>query len=316
MSSSIIESAATRPVQPFFSVCIPTYNRGYCLANAIRSVLGQDFTDFELLISDNASADDTRTVVEQFDDPRIRSLFWPELVSMYANHNRCIEHARADWIVFLHSDDALHPDALLRLHELILLYSPEVIYGPLSFHGRQNLLIHDVPHLDYFFNYAMSPSGTAYKRQLTAGPLRFAEDTLAADLAFNLWHSLNGGKSINCQRGFVDRAFDKNTCMYQASRGGEWNLVLRRLLAPYFNCKPIRKQVVADTTHRNAAELSHVAQLLSVCGHPSSVCQICMRGRLVSRKVVKEFAKATIVWLLGIDAFMKLAHRRKSTTTT
>ena len=100
---------------PFFSVCIPTYNRSKFLPQAIESVLAQDFTDFELIICDNASTDNTQEVVESYKDDRIRYVRYEDLVGMYANHNRCIDLAQAEWLVFLHSDDSLDNKALSLL---------------------------------------------------------------------------------------------------------------------------------------------------------------------------------------------------------
>jgi glycosyltransferase involved in cell wall biosynthesis len=101
---------------PFLSVCIPTYNRAGMLLKAIESVLAQDFDDFELIVCDNASTDGTEAVVKGYTEPRLRYERFPELVGMYANHNRCVRLARAPWIVFLHSDDVLAPSALAALH--------------------------------------------------------------------------------------------------------------------------------------------------------------------------------------------------------
>jgi len=67
---------------PFFSVCIPTYNRANFLPQAIESVLAQDFTDFELIICDNASTDNTQEVVEKYQDKRIRYCRYEDLVNM------------------------------------------------------------------------------------------------------------------------------------------------------------------------------------------------------------------------------------------
>jgi len=103
-----IDTVTTNSLEkiPFFSVCIPTYNRASFLPQAIESVLTQDFTDFELVICDNASNDNTQAVVEKYQDRRIRYVRYENLVGMYANHNRCIDLARAEWLVFLHSDDS------------------------------------------------------------------------------------------------------------------------------------------------------------------------------------------------------------------
>ncbi|HEY9657033.1 MAG TPA: glycosyltransferase family 2 protein, partial [Allocoleopsis sp.] len=57
---------------PTVSVIIPTYNRAHLVSRAIQSVLTQTFTDFELIIVDDASSDETPTVITKFKDPRIR----------------------------------------------------------------------------------------------------------------------------------------------------------------------------------------------------------------------------------------------------
>ncbi len=51
---------------PLFSIVIPTYNRSDLVQGAVRSVLGQTFDDFEVVVSDNCSQDDTREVIEAF----------------------------------------------------------------------------------------------------------------------------------------------------------------------------------------------------------------------------------------------------------
>ena len=81
------------PDSPIVSVCIPTYNRAPLLAQAIQSVLGQTLQDFELLISDNASTDDTEAVVRSFDDPRIRYVRNEINLGGRANYDRCLQLA-------------------------------------------------------------------------------------------------------------------------------------------------------------------------------------------------------------------------------
>lgn len=100
---------------PVFSICIPTYNRAHVLDRAVDSALAQGFSDYELLVVDNASTDNTTEILAHYSDPRLRVIRNPSTVSMPENHNICIDLARGEWIVILHSDDRLRPDALARL---------------------------------------------------------------------------------------------------------------------------------------------------------------------------------------------------------
>jgi len=106
-------------MKPFFSVVIPTFNRSPVLKRAIESVLAQSFLDYEILVMDDGSTDDTQTVVESFHDQRI-CYNWAENSGGPATpRNRGIDAARADWICFLDADDLWYPDKLERVAEEI-----------------------------------------------------------------------------------------------------------------------------------------------------------------------------------------------------
>lgn len=61
--------------KPIVSVIIPAYNRGYIIRKSIDSVLAQSFTNFELIIIDDGSTDDTKDVIESNNDDRIRYIY-------------------------------------------------------------------------------------------------------------------------------------------------------------------------------------------------------------------------------------------------
>lgn len=104
---------------PFFSICIPTYNRAHLLPAALDSALAQTDSDYEIVIVDNASTDNTQEVLKRYEDSRIRIVRNSSTLSQYANHNICIKHAQAPWVVFLHSDDRLTHNALERYRDEI-----------------------------------------------------------------------------------------------------------------------------------------------------------------------------------------------------
>jgi glycosyltransferase involved in cell wall biosynthesis len=98
---------------PLASVCIPTYNYARFLPRTIESVLEQTHADFELVVLDDASTDETPEVAERYsDDPRLRFERSTENIGLFANFNRCLEVARGDYVKVLCADDWLHPRSL------------------------------------------------------------------------------------------------------------------------------------------------------------------------------------------------------------
>jgi glycosyltransferase involved in cell wall biosynthesis len=100
------------PTIPAISVCIPTFNGERTIAETLRSVLGQTFTDFEIVVCDDASDDTTLSIVAQFDDPRIVVTKREKAATPAANWNRAVRLCRADYIKVMGQDDVLYPRCL------------------------------------------------------------------------------------------------------------------------------------------------------------------------------------------------------------
>jgi len=98
---------------PKVTVIIPTFNRARYLAEAIQSVLGQTFPDYELIVVDDGSTDGTATVLAGFGDPRLRVLR-QENRGISAAMNAGLQAARGKYIARLDSDDVWFPDLLER----------------------------------------------------------------------------------------------------------------------------------------------------------------------------------------------------------
>lgn len=94
------------------SIILPTYNRAYCLRRSIDSVLRQTFADFELIVIDDGSTDDTEALVESYDDPRIVFLRHADNQGQTKRLNQGIRSARAPLIAFQDSDDEWLPEKL------------------------------------------------------------------------------------------------------------------------------------------------------------------------------------------------------------
>ena len=98
---------------PTVSVVIPTYNRAHLVGRAIQSVLNQTYQDFELIIVDDASTDNTEEMVKSIDDERLRYIRHEENSgTSVAPRNTGIKAARGEYIAFLDSDDEWLPQKL------------------------------------------------------------------------------------------------------------------------------------------------------------------------------------------------------------
>ena len=108
-------------------MCIPTFNKASLLRDSIQSVLCQTFKDYELLVLDDASTDDTPLVVKAFGDSRIRYIRHTENIGLPANFNECLRKARADYVIIFHDDDVMLPE-LLECEVSTLESNPDVAF--------------------------------------------------------------------------------------------------------------------------------------------------------------------------------------------
>lgn len=111
---------------PKISVCIPAYNRAHLIGATVRSVLAQNYDDYEIVVSDNCSSDDTVEVVRRFGDSRIKVFRNERNLGMYPNFNRCIERTTGEYIKFLLSDDYFVTRDALATYVRVLDAHPEV----------------------------------------------------------------------------------------------------------------------------------------------------------------------------------------------
>jgi len=98
--------------KPKVSVIIPTYNRAHLLPRAIQTVLNQTYQDFELIVVDDGSTDNTEEIVKSFNDPCIRYIRHEENKGAAAARNTGIKAAKGGFIAFQDSDDEWLPEKL------------------------------------------------------------------------------------------------------------------------------------------------------------------------------------------------------------
>lgn len=131
------------------SVILPTYNRAEVIGRAIESVLRQTYTDLELVIVDDGSSDDTKAVVGDFHDSRIRYIQSDKRMGANASRNIGIRNAGGEYIAFQDSDDKWKSDKLEKQMKLFEANSGlGVVYSRYMRHtvSGEKVLI---PHVNY-----------------------------------------------------------------------------------------------------------------------------------------------------------------------
>lgn len=105
--------------KPYFSIIVPSYNRAHLIVETIHAILKQEFTDFELLLIDDASTDDTEQVIRQFADERIQYYKNEFNLERSASRNKGIDLANGKYICFCDSDDHWKSNHLHVLYDKI-----------------------------------------------------------------------------------------------------------------------------------------------------------------------------------------------------
>ena len=105
--------------KPLISVVIPTYNHAHFLKTALESVVNQTYTEWEAIVVNNYSDDNTIDVVSEFGDPRIKLRNYKNHGVIAAGRNQAISMSKGEYVAFLDSDDIWYPDKLKECLELL-----------------------------------------------------------------------------------------------------------------------------------------------------------------------------------------------------
>lgn len=118
----------TQLFKPFFSVVIPLYNKEKHILNTINTVLAQTFQDFEIVVVNDGSKDNSVTIVKDIIDSRIR-IINQENSGVSAARNRGIKESKGEYIALLDADDLWLENHLGNLHKLIERYPDSGLYA-------------------------------------------------------------------------------------------------------------------------------------------------------------------------------------------
>lgn len=227
----------TSSAAPKISVCIPTYNYGKFIADAIESVLAQTFTDFELIVVDNCSIDDTKDIVASYVtvDSRVTYYANESNLGMVGNWNRCLEYARGEYVKVLCADDVLEKDCL------------EKSVG--VFNANPTVVL--VSSSRILMDMALHPTETVYKYsdrcEVVPGHKMIANVLMT-------WNSIGEPSAVLFRKTFAKRGFDCD--YYQQADMEMWFYLLEKgdfafLPEPLCGIRVHEQQ----TTHENVKSL-------------------------------------------------------------
>lgn len=201
---------------PRFSVLLPVFNGERYLRESIASVLAQTYTDFELLIWDDASTDTSRMIIDTYPDPRIRRFHNCRNVGLFRTLNQAITEARGELVRLWAQDDRMKPNCLAVEHEFWECHS-EIdmsycqydrmnaagnIFAPARYDATPELLTPELVTQFSFYHGSMpgNISPVVLRRSVFSRVGLFRED-LSVSGDFEFWIRL----SEECLTGFIRR---------------------------------------------------------------------------------------------------------------
>ena len=192
--------------KPLISVLMTSYNREKYIADSIESVLQSSYTNFELIIVDDCSADSTSQIIKNYkiQDSRIKFYLNAYNLGDYPNRNKAVSYAQGDYFIFVDSDDKIYQDSLEYLVKSMLA-SPHADLGMLC---RDTYLCGRVLNSKESINYHfftkqvlfIAPGGTIIKtsffKSIGNYPVAFGP---ANDMYFNLKAASLGNVKFLCK---------------------------------------------------------------------------------------------------------------------
>jgi len=177
----------TDPTYPRVSVCIPTHNGASTVHETVISVLGQTFSDFELVICDDASSDTTIQILLQFNDPRLKIHQYGKAPSAADNWNRAMNLCVGQYIKIMGQDDLLKPNCLeiemlaMTIHEVNL---PSFVFS------NRDVILPNGRHLTRANPFKLQGSEISNTKKLIAKVIRSGRNPIGEPVAVTMRREL------------------------------------------------------------------------------------------------------------------------------
>jgi glycosyltransferase involved in cell wall biosynthesis len=189
-------------VRPKFSVIIPTRSRSSTLRYTLQTCLNQDFDDYEVVVCDNNSSDQTKEVVKEFGSSRIVYHRSSESLSMRENWELAYRQSSGDYVMFIGDDDALSPFALSQLNAFLSEHDVQAMTWRCAVYAWPNVGRSDLA------NYLQIPVSARLKWYEGRDAIRDVMATrMPAHLLPNIYHGLAARPLLEKIRGKAGHIF-------------------------------------------------------------------------------------------------------------
>lgn len=185
-------------IYPLVSVNMPVYNGESFIKKAIESILSQTFQDFEFIIVNDGSTDNTVAIIEQFNDPRIKLVHNDQKSGLAHVRNKAINESGGKYIAILDSDDIAYPDRLQKQVDFLETHSGyclvcswvDYIDGNGKIVGNEYLEYADneIPSALFFLD-CIAQSSVMMRRDMLPGNLPYNTDLVIGE-DYDLWIQL------------------------------------------------------------------------------------------------------------------------------
>ncbi len=178
---------------PKFSVIIATYNMANCINTAIKSILCQDFKDYEIVIFNDASTDNTIQVVEEIKDNRVKLITSRKNIGLGAARNTAVKKAKGEYILYLDADDTFYESTTLtKINKVLEKSNPDIAYFGVHYIGGSNKTY--IPNAQNSTKQArilcdmhFAVASKCWKRQfLKEKNIEFIEDIYYEDMVYSM----------------------------------------------------------------------------------------------------------------------------------
>jgi glycosyltransferase involved in cell wall biosynthesis len=220
-----------------FSIIIPTYNRALFIEKTVQSVLRQTYENFEIIVVDDGSTDNTAEVIRNIESSKIKYLKIDNSERGYAR-NYGVKQSLGDYITFLDSDDILFPDHFSNAYEDIVKYNnPPFLHLGYEIVNTDDKVLFKIDKLKndnisfLIRGNSLSCNG-CFLRADVSRKYMFNEDrNLAGSEDWELWFRVLAANGIKVDNRVSSRMYNHESRSVSLSLGQEKKLVLRKELA-------------------------------------------------------------------------------------